>query len=153
MKSFRFAAPLLSFALLAAAPTIKASAASPSSPAVAPMQDQWDGPSDYSEIARRGWRDGMRAAHADWDAHRFLDPYHSAAFRRPPVPYASRQEYRNGYLRGYDMVSHQLRGWGQHDNNGWHDEHDTWRENHENWDNQPHDWDNQNHYNQPHDNH
>ena len=99
---------------------------------------QWDTvPQGYSDVARRGWHDGMEAARMDWQARRWMDPYHSPMFRNPPVPGPARPEYRNAYLRGYDAASHHQRGWGYHDQNGWHDEHENWRENHENWDNEP----------------
>ena len=111
---------------------------SPAAASTPGLQDYDDMPPGYSsDVARRGFHDGMETARNDWQANRTMDPYHNPAFRHPPVPGQFRQEYRNAFLRGYDVATHRNRGWGWHDNGGWHDEHDNWRQNHENWDNDP----------------
>lgn len=101
-------------------------------------------PTYNDDVARRGFHDGMETARSDWQAQRTMDPYHTPAFRRPPVGREERQEYRSAFLRGYDAAMHRSRGWGWHDNSGWHDEHDNWRQNHENWENDPYDRGNNN---------
>ena len=128
MKALRFALPLIAAAAVAA-PAFSAHAQDYDRRSTTTTTTyQWDAvPQGYSDIARRGWHDGMEAARMDWQAHRWMDPYHSAMFRNPPVPGPARSEYRNAYLRGYDAATHHDRGWGDHDQN-------NWRDNHENWD-------------------
>jgi len=138
MKALRYGLPLIAAAAVMIIPAVPAQAQNYQNRQVTTTTTyQWDAvPQGYSDIARRGWHDGLEAARMDWEAHRTMDPYHTMMFRRPPVQGPAKAEYRNAYLRGYDAAMHHNRGW---DNN-----HENWRDNHENWDNE-HQWDNDHH--------
>jgi hypothetical protein len=72
----------------------------------------WDAPpQEFHDIGRRGFHDGIEAAHQDMDAHRAMNPRRHEEFRRPPVPGAARREYREGFERGYRMG---MRHWREH---------------------------------------
>lgn len=113
-SSIRLAAPLLALAVCAApALSMSAQPYGPSGP-VGYYQDHpgWDmPPAEFHEIARRGFHDGLDAARHDMEAHRRLDVYRHPMYRRPPVPFRARVEYRRGFARGYDVA---LRHAGMH---------------------------------------
>jgi hypothetical protein len=76
---------------------------------------QWDAPpSDFNDLNRRAFRDGMEAARSDFRSHRPMDPHRSAMFRRPPTPRMARDEYRRAFLRGYQVATEHRDRW-QHD--------------------------------------
>jgi hypothetical protein len=71
----------------------------------------WQPPSRYSEMERRGFREGMEGARRDFGNHRSPDPGNRDEYRRPPVPPQLWHDYRRGFRRGYEMAA--LRLWGQ----------------------------------------
>jgi hypothetical protein len=79
---------------------------------------RWDvPPTQFSELDRRAFHDGIDAARADWTANRPLDARRSMNYRRPPTQRNFRDEYRNSFTRGYQMAM-QHRGpqdWERHD--------------------------------------
>jgi hypothetical protein len=111
MRTIRLAAPFLAIAL-AALPAVSLHAQQYS-----PQQGdrdsahgdsgQWDAPpSEFSDVSRQGFHDGIEAARFDFDNHRGMDPRDSRMFRHPPVPREQRHDYQEGFLRGYDVGMH-----------------------------------------------
>lgn len=70
----------------------------------------WAPPNRYTEMQRRGFRDGIEGARKDWENHRSPDPNNRDEYRRPPVPGGLWRDYRRGFRRGYEMAA--LRFWG-----------------------------------------
>lgn len=59
-------------------------------------------PDDYrSDIARRGFHDGIEGARRDFDNRRRPDVENREEFRHPDVPHEARHEYREAFRRGY----------------------------------------------------
>lgn len=62
-------------------------------------------PDNWSEVAHRGFHEGVEAARHDIEAGRPPDPRRHDNFRRPhDVPPDKRDDYRMGFRRGYQMV-------------------------------------------------
>ena len=73
--------------------------------------DRWDAaPGDFTEIKRRGFQDGMQGAQKDFENHRRPDPNNRDEFRSPNVPPMLRDEYREGFRRGYERAMAHLVG-------------------------------------------
>jgi hypothetical protein len=71
----------------------------------------WDAaPGDFSEIKRRGFIDGMQGAQRDVENHRRPDPNNRDEYRNPNVPPPLRDEYREGFRRGYERAMAHLMG-------------------------------------------
>lgn len=71
---------------------------------------QWDAPpSEFREMQRKGFHDGIEAARRDIAEQRPQDVEQKREFREPPVAPEVREEYREGFRRGYDMAFHHLR--------------------------------------------
>ena len=66
----------------------------------------WDRvPDEYqSDVQRQGFRDGMMGARQDFESRRQPSAGNRNEFRHPPVPRRVRQQYKDGYLRGYDVA-------------------------------------------------
>jgi hypothetical protein len=71
---------------------------------------QWAPPSRFSQIARRGFREGIDGANKDFGNHRRPNPANRDEYRRPPVPPQFWPDYRKGFRRGYEMAAARL--WG-----------------------------------------
>jgi len=109
---------VLSLAALASALVIPASAAS----AYASSSPEWRGgywqdrgwgapPSEFDEVARRGFRDGIDGARKDYGNRRRPDVNNRDEYRHPHMPWAYREAYRRGFERGYhDGVEHFYNG-------------------------------------------
>ena len=105
---------------------------------------QWnvEPPNYYNDVGKRAFHEGLEAAHRDWDSHRDMNPYQYPQYRRPPVPPAEREHYRDAFLRGYDQGMHRARGWDQDRDNAWRDhDHDQDRDH-----DRDHDHDHDNNY-------
>ncbi|MGA2351625.1 MAG: hypothetical protein ABSF70_14410 [Terracidiphilus sp.] len=65
----------------------------------------WDmPPQEFRDIQRQGFHDGIEAARRDFD-HQFPPNIEaSREFREPPVPREAREDYREGFRRGYDSA-------------------------------------------------
>jgi hypothetical protein len=75
------------------------------------VQDQrgWDAPpSEFRDVQRQGFHDGIEAAHRDFDRHRRADADDHEEYRHPHVDHAVRNDYREGFRRGYDVAKHHL---------------------------------------------
>jgi hypothetical protein len=76
-----------------------------------PQQGAWDlAPGQFSEIGRRGFQDGMDGARKDVENGRRSDPNNRDEYRNPNLPPALRDEYREGFRRGYERAMAHLRG-------------------------------------------
>ena len=65
-----------------------------------------------TEIRSRGFHDGAEGAVRDYANHRQPDPNNRDEFRRPVnVPYELQEAYRDGFRRGYEVVSRELMGY------------------------------------------
>jgi len=73
-------------------------------------EDRDRAPGRFSEIQQRGYRDGMDGARKDFGNHRRPDPNNRDEFRSPNVPPALRDEYREGFRRGYEVAVTQMYG-------------------------------------------
>jgi hypothetical protein len=71
----------------------------------------WDAPPpEFREIQRQGFHDGIEGAHKDFDNHRPPDVNNRDEYRHPHVPRSARDDYREGFRRGYDVAMHHLVG-------------------------------------------
>jgi ribosome modulation factor len=76
-----------------------------------PQGDRWDmEPGQFTEIQRRGFRDGVEGARKDADNHRRPDPDNREEYRSPNVPPQLRDEYREGFRWGYERAMAHLTG-------------------------------------------
>jgi len=70
----------------------------------------WDAPpQEFRDIQRRGFHDGVEAGRHDFESHRPPNVERRQEFRRPPVPPPARDEYREGFRRGYDSAFRHFR--------------------------------------------
>lgn len=89
----------------------RAYAASPQEPGYEHHDDQgrWDqAPGEYRDVQRRGFHDGIEAARRDFDHHRHADADDHDQFRHPHVDPAAREDYREGFRRGYEVGMHHM---------------------------------------------
>jgi hypothetical protein len=69
------------------------------------MERPWDAPPDeFRDIARQGFHDGIEGARKDFDNHRRPDVNNRDEYRHPNVPREARDEYREGFRRGYELA-------------------------------------------------
>lgn len=110
MKRTWFALPILTVAagMIIPAPST-AYAAAPQGPAYA--QPGWDAPpSEFRDVQRQGFHDGIEGARRDFDHHRSPDVENREEYRHPHVDRSVREDYREGYRRGYEVAMHHLMG-------------------------------------------
>jgi len=80
-------------------------------PVPPPPPPQWDAfPTEFSDIQRQGFRDGMEGARRDFENHRRPDVNNRDEYRHPHLPPDARQAYRDGFQRGYDRAMAHLMG-------------------------------------------
>ena len=73
--------------------------------------DDWDRPPDeFREIQRKGFHDGVEGARKDFDNHRQPNVDNRSEFRHPHVPPSDRDDYREGFRRGYESAVAHLYG-------------------------------------------
>jgi len=112
MKLIRLALPALVLALGPPALLI----AQNGQPQVRPDHDRggWDAPpQEFRDIQRRGFQDGIQAGRRDFESQRPPNVDAVMEFRNPPVPEPARDEYREGFRRGYEAAfSHFREGMG-----------------------------------------
>jgi hypothetical protein len=92
--------------------TVKAYAAAPALSAAAAYQEgPWDQPpSEFRDVQRKGFHDGVEGAHKDFDNHRPPSPENRDEFRHPHVPREDRHDYREAFRRGYQVGMQHLMG-------------------------------------------
>jgi hypothetical protein len=84
---------------------------SPAAAFVQDHQDDWDAPpQEFREIQRQGYHDGVEAAKKDFDHHRMPDVNNRDEYRHPKVSKVDREDYREGFRRGYDAAMTHLTG-------------------------------------------
>lgn len=106
-----FALPiLLTLTGVIASPPSTAYAAAPQDRHYAD-QPGWDvPPSEFRDVQRQGFHDGIEGARRDFDHHRRPDVDRREEYRHPHVDPAMREDYREGYRRGYEVAMHHLMG-------------------------------------------
>ena len=114
MRLTHMAVPTLAFALfgttLAATGTLAAQYGPPPSPPTY-AQGGWDAPPpEFREAQRQGFHDGVEGARHDFDNHRRPDPNNRDEYRHPHVPRSLRDDYREGFRRGYDVAMRHMLG-------------------------------------------
>ncbi len=68
-------------------------------------------PREYQEYGRRGFQDGIEGARRDVENHRRPNVNNRDEFRHPNVPGQFRRDYKNGFVRGYNVaMQHMLNG-------------------------------------------
>lgn len=85
----------------------RANAAPAPSPfhAAAYQERPWDQPPDeYRDVQKKGFHDGIDAAHKDIDHHRGHDVTHHERWEHPPVDENLKGDYRLAFRRGYDAA-------------------------------------------------
>jgi len=71
----------------------------------------WDTPpQEFREIQRQGYHDGIEGARKDFDNHRTPDVNNREEYRHPNVPHSAREDYREGFRRGYERAMSHLMG-------------------------------------------
>lgn len=74
------------------------------------QERQWDQPPDeYRDVQRQGFHDGVDAARDDWSARRHKDADDHERYRHPPVDRGMRDDYREGFRRGYQVAMDHMR--------------------------------------------
>jgi len=80
-------------------------------PVPPPPPPQWDAfPTEFNDIQRQGFHDGMEGARRDFENHRQPDVENRDEYRHPHVPPDVREAYREGFRRGYDRAMAHLMG-------------------------------------------
>ena len=106
----------LALSLAPALKTTKAYSATPgpATPAFAQDRDHdggWDAPpSEFRDIQRQGFHDGIEGARKDFDHHRAPNVNDRSEYRHPHAPPSARDDYREGFRRGYDAAMRHLTG-------------------------------------------
>lgn len=76
-----------------------------------PPPAQWDAfPTEFNDVQRQGFHDGMEGARRDFENHRPPTPENRDEFRHPHVPPPLRDAYREGFRRGYNRAVAHLMG-------------------------------------------
>lgn len=94
-------------------------AVAPAGPPPGQDWDRWGMRGLENDAERRGYREGMEEARRDVQSNRNTDPDDQPQFRNPPVPPPLVDEYREGFMRGYEVTVSQLSGgspWDRRDN-------------------------------------
>jgi hypothetical protein len=108
MKLNRFALPVLAFAL-GTSGIVLAQDAPPPPHADSAEQGGWDAPpQEFRDIQRQGFHDGIEGARKDFDHHKPSNVEDRAEYRHPHVSASGRQDYREGFRRGYEVAMNHL---------------------------------------------
>jgi hypothetical protein len=110
MKMNRFAISAVALALATPGIVLAQRYASPQ--AYGQGQGGWDvPPQEFRDIQRQGYHDGIEGARKDFDNHRRPDVNNRDEYRHPHVPASARDDYREGFRRGYETaMSHMMNG-------------------------------------------
>ena len=66
-------------------------------------ENGWDvPPSEYQEVGRQGYHDGIEGARKDYENHRKPDVNNRDEYRHPHVSGRDRDTYRQAFRAGYD---------------------------------------------------
>jgi hypothetical protein len=114
MRLNSFAVPIFALSLIAlTSPSIVRAAPQqgPPPPGMPGPQGGWDAPpSEFRDVQRQGFHDGIEGARRDFDNHRPPNPNNRDEFRHPRVPRGLRNDYREGFRQGYDRAMRHLMG-------------------------------------------
>jgi hypothetical protein len=89
---------------------VRAHAAPAPSPAQYEGQGRWDdAPSEYREVQRQGFRDGVEAARHDFETRSHKDADDHERYRHPRVERELRDDYRNGFREGYSRAMRHMK--------------------------------------------
>jgi hypothetical protein len=109
------AVPTLAVAVGVIAYSPRASAAAPQAHVYVQAGGGWDTPpQEFRDVQRQGFHDGIEGARRDFDHHRRPDVDNRDEYRHPHVDRAVRDDYREGYRRGYETAMHHLMAEGPH---------------------------------------
>ena len=87
----------------------KAYAAAPQAPQYVQDRGDWEmPPSEFRDVQRRGFHDGVQGARRDFDHHRPANVNGREEYRHPHVDPSVRDDYRDGFRRGYEVAMHHL---------------------------------------------
>jgi hypothetical protein len=75
-----------------------------------PDWERWGMRGLENDASRSGYREGVEEARKDFNSQRRADPDDHQEFTNPPVPRELADEYREGFVRGYEVASSQLAG-------------------------------------------
>ena len=75
-----------------------------------PDWDRWGMRGLENDAGRQGYREGTEAARRDYQVQRRPDPDDHEEYRNPHVPPGLADEYREGFMRGYEVAMSQLSG-------------------------------------------
>lgn len=93
------------------APGWMAAGASSAPPPYGVQEGGWDAPPpEFREVQRKGFHDGIEGARKDFDNHRPPNVQNREEYRHPHVDTAMRDDYRDGFRRGYDVAMRHLEG-------------------------------------------
>jgi hypothetical protein len=111
MKRYALASSTLALALGLTLPTMAMS--TPLQEGPPPAADAgpggWDAPPrEFRDIQRQGFHDGIEGARKDFDHHRAPNVEGRDEYRHPHVPPSARQDYREGFRRGYEAAMNHL---------------------------------------------
>jgi hypothetical protein len=88
----------------------KAYAAPSGSPIAAAQEGRWDEPpSEFNDARRQGFHEGIEAARRDFEAHRHKDADDHEMYKHPRVERELRNDFREGFRRGYEQAMHHMR--------------------------------------------
>lgn len=112
MKLKLLAVPVIAIAAcMAGSSASKAYAAAPQVMVNVQDQNAWDAPpAEFRDIQRQGFHDGIEGARKDFDHHRPPNVNGRDEYRHPHVDKSARDDYREGFRRGYDVAMQHLQG-------------------------------------------
>jgi hypothetical protein len=112
MKLNRLALPFFAFAIGTSGLVMAQPSVTPQEPppgAYGP--GGWDAPPpEFRDIQRQGFHDGIEGARKDFDNHRPPNVNNREEYRHPHVSPSAREDYREGFRRGYDAAMRHLMG-------------------------------------------
>ena len=97
---------LMAVSMAAPAMLVPSAWSAPAQPAGAAYQEHgWDvPPPEFREAQRKGFHDGVEGARKDFDNHRAPNVNRRKEYRHPPVDESMRDDYRDGFRRGYNAA-------------------------------------------------
>jgi hypothetical protein len=79
-------------------------------------EGRWeDAPSEYRDVQRMGFRDGIEAARRDFDHHSRKDADDHDSYKHPRVERKLVNDYRSAFREGYSRAMHHLKDEDRHD--------------------------------------
>ena len=86
---------------------------------------RWTGillPSEFREVQREGYHDGIEGARKDYNEHRRPDVNNRDEYRHPHVERSAEGDYSEGFRRGYEQAMNHMMSY--RDRHHDHDDHD-----------------------------